>query len=131
MMKRTKKCAEILKSEASFMYLSLSILSEAGYPHISALMSVVGPNNFIKMIRLFAGSTFKMPTQMEWSTALYTALYLYHQHVEPLSDTEFLKLYDVDSSLRIAIKNRAKQWEKTMKEKNINTDIMLNNNMDF
>lgn len=131
MMKATKKCAKILNSEGSFLYLALSILSESGFPYISALMAIIGPSNFLKMVRLFSGTTFRMPTTMELGISIYSALYLYHKYVEPMDENNFFKAYEVPKDFRLGIKTRVKQYEKYMKQQKIDLRVMLNKVVDF
>lgn len=131
MLRATKKCAKVLKSESSFIYLAMSILSEAGYPYISALCAAVGPANLFRLVTLFSGASFKIPTGKEMSSSILTALYLYHKYVEPMPFADFLKAYEIDVNMKLAIKTRAKQWEKAMSEKGINVKELLNRAVDF
>lgn len=131
MLKATKKCAKVLQSESSFIYLAMSILSESGYPYLLPLSAAIGPKNLLRLFTLFSGATFRMPTNMEFSTSLLTSLFLYHKYVEPMSFRDFLKAYDVDADMRLAIKTRAKKWEESMKEKNINVSVLLNKAVDI
>lgn len=130
-LKATKKCAKVLRSESSFLYLALSILSEEGYPAISAICAAIGPANFMRLVKVLAGTNLKVPTQMELSTAIMTSLYLYHKYVEPMSDKDFNQAYEVDLVTQMAVKKRAKQWLKSMGEQGVNVKYLLNNAVDF
>ena len=127
----TKKCAQVLKSESSFLFLALSILSEEGYPAVSAICAAIGPTNFLRLVKVLSGASFKVPSGMELSTSLLAALYLYHQYVEPMPDKEFAQEYDVDVVTQMVIKKRAKKWASSMKDKGLDVKILLNKAADF
>lgn len=129
--KATKKCAKVLNSENSFLYLALSVLSEEGYPSISAICAVIGPANFLRLATVLGGASLKVPTAMELSTSLVTSLYLYHLYVEPMSEKDFIQAYEVDLVTLMAIKKRAKQWIKSMKAKGINVKYLLQKAVDL
>ena len=130
-LKATKKCAQVLRSESSFLFLALSVLSEEGYPAVSAVCAAIGPTNFLRLVKVLAGASFKVPSSMEMSTSLITSLYLYHQYVEPMSDKEFANEYGVDVVTQMVVKKRAKKWVSSMKEKGLDVKILLNKAVDF
>ena len=94
-------------------------------------MAIIGPSNFLKMVRLFSGTTFRMPTTMELGISIYSALYLYHKYVEPMDENNFFKAYEVPKDLRLGIRTRVKQYEKYMKQQKIDLRVMLNKVVDF
>lgn len=130
-LKATKKCAKVLNSENSFLYLALSVLSEEGYPSISAICAVVGPANFLRLVTVLGGANLKIPSSMELSTSVMTALYLYHLYVEPMSEKDFIQAYEVDLVTLMAIKKRSKQWIKSMKDKGIDVKYLLQKAVDL
>lgn len=130
-LKATKKCAKVLNSENSFLYLALSVLSEEGYPSISAICAVVGPANFLRLVTVLGGANLKIPSSMELSTSVMTALYLYHLYVEPMLEKDFIQAYEVDLVTLMAIKKRSKQWIKSMKDKGIDVKYLLQKAVDL
>lgn len=130
-LKATKKCAKVLNSENSFLYLALSVLSEEGYPSISAICAVIGPTNFLRLVTVLGGANLKIPSSMELSTSVVAALYLYHLYVESMSEKDFIQAYEIDLVTLMAIKKRAKQWIKSMKDKGINVRYLLQKAVDL
>lgn len=130
-LKATKKCAKVLNSENSFLYLALSVLSEEGYPSISAICAVIGPANFLRLVTVLGGANLKIPSSMELSTSVMTALYLYHLYVEPMLEKDFIQAYEVDLVTLMAIKKRSKQWIKSMKDKGIDVKYLLQKAVDL
>lgn len=130
MSKRSLGYNKILSSEGTFLFLSLSVLESQGFPGLSALISVIGPHNFMKLIKIYSGGSIKVPTARELSRGIISAIYIYHKYVEPIPEEVFLKRYDVDMNLNV-LHTMVRKWEEYMKKQNVDINILLKSAMDI
>lgn len=120
---------KILNSEKAFLFISLSILESQGFPGLSALISVVGPNTLLKLVRLYSGGSIKIPTSRELSRGIIAALYVYHKYAEPLQEEDFLRKYKVDMNLN-TLHTIVRKWEDYMKKQDVDVKTLLQSAVD-
>lgn len=126
---RSQEYNKVLNSEKSFMFLALSVLEARGNTGLPALMSVIGLNNFLKLVRIYSGGTLKVPTTRELSQSIIAALYIYHKYAEPIPENEFLKKYNVDISIKV-LHSIVEKWEDYAEKQGINIKLLLHEAVD-
>lgn len=126
---RSLEYNKVLNSESSFLFLALSVLESRGHSGLSALISVIGANNFLKLVRLYSGGNIKVPTGRELSQSIVAALYIYHKYAESLPEDVFLKKYDVDMNIKV-LHTIVEKWEDYAEKQGINIKVLLNSVMD-